>query len=241
MNLIKPNNQRAKLAIIFIWVVFLAELVSLVADYFQLTLLNSILIGEMVSSEIANRNDLFQRVIGIVYLSVFICSAIFFIRWFRRAYFNLHQNVSYLQYTEGWAAGAWFVPILSLFRPFQIMKEMYVETNSIIASFNSSNLKTNKIFPFVSIWWTLWIINSILGQVIFRYKADEVSEFIFLTKLSIINSIFGLVLAIITVKVIIDYSLMENDYFHLATAEHERKKNEKIQPMDNSREYISEE
>ncbi len=51
--------------------------------------------------------------------------------WFRRAYFNLHQKVSYLSHSEGWAAGSWFVPIVNLYRPYQIMKEIYVETKEL--------------------------------------------------------------------------------------------------------------
>lgn len=39
-----------------------------------------------------------------------------------------------LSHDESWAAGSWFVPILNLFRPVSIMKEMYVRPKEFLTA-----------------------------------------------------------------------------------------------------------
>jgi len=82
--------------------------------------------------EAAESNDLRQLVIAIISMVVALISAVTFIMWFRRAYFNLHSRVSKLSFTEGWAAGAWFVPIVNLGRPLNIMQELYNKTAALL-------------------------------------------------------------------------------------------------------------
>jgi len=72
-----------------------------------------------------------ELILCTIYFIFYSISVITFIMWFRRAYFNLHQKVNHLSYSEGWAAGSWFVPIINLYRPYQIMKEIYIETKKL--------------------------------------------------------------------------------------------------------------
>ncbi|RYE37497.1 MAG: DUF4328 domain-containing protein, partial [Sphingobacteriales bacterium] len=177
MEFLRPNDQRAKNAITLIWIVLALEIVALVSGYLQFNLVQKVLNGGEISMEAANSNDTREQVIGIVYLIVFIISAITFIQWFRRAYFNLHQRVPHLTHPEGWAAGSWFVPIMNLFRPFQIMKELFNETKTLLQrlQFGTGDFPSTR---FLGIWWTLWIINNLIGQFVFRYsmKAETAEQ-----------------------------------------------------------------
>lgn len=114
-----------------------------------------------------------------------------------------------LSYTEGWAAGSWFVPIISLFRPYQIMKELYLATIQLLKR-NGNNISLNT--NYLGIWWTLWIINNIFGQIVFRYseRANTIDEIVNSTTLSIVNNLIGIPLALVTIKVIKDYSNIEH-------------------------------
>ena len=210
MENLNQNVQRAKNAIILIWIVLALEIISLVSGYFQYDLLQTVANGGEISTETATANDLREQMIGIIYLIAYVISTVTFIQWFRRAYFNLHQKVTYLAYTEGWAAGSWFVPIVNLYRPYQIMKELYQETKALFIKKGidvNSNFTTNAL----GWWWTLWIINSIIGQFVFRYsmKAETIDELTISTVASMIGNILGIPLALITVKVIKDYANVE--------------------------------
>ncbi|TDE41797.1 DUF4328 domain-containing protein [Flavobacterium rhamnosiphilum] len=235
MENLKPNGQRAKIAIMLLWIVLTVEIISLLSDYLQYDLLQTVANGGQISTETATDNDLRQRIIAIIYLAVFIISGITFIRWFRRAYYNLHLKAESLSFTEGWAAGCWFVPIICLYRPNQIMKELYQETQSLLSKKNENyaqNLTTHSI----GWWWALWIISSLLGQFIFRYslKAETIDELTVTTVASIIASIIGIPLAIITVKVIKDYSEIEPLLYELKDGEEEKiLPDTDLQPLEN--------
>lgn len=207
---LRPNGQRAKILLSFIWIVLILKVTSLISSGLQYSLLKTVLYGGVITNEAATANDLREQIIGILSLMAYISSAIVFIMWFRRAYFNLHQKVKSLSYTEGWAAGSWFVPILNLYRPYEIMKELYEETKKCIIDEDESSymdLTTNLL----GIWWTLWIINGILGNIIFRLSrhADTIPELMTVTILSLIGGFIGVGLGIVTIRVIKDYSKVE--------------------------------
>ncbi len=146
----------------------------------------------------------------------YVVSAVTFIRWFRRAYYNLHLRVNGLSFSAGWAAGSWFVPILNLFRPFQIMKELYVKTKDILI-LNGMNLKNEFSTHLLGWWWALWIIDGVLGQFVFRFSrtAESVEELTTLTITSMTSNVIEIFLSLITIKVIKDYASQEPLLFNL--------------------------
>jgi hypothetical protein len=210
MNNLKPNDQRARVAIILIWLVLLMDVIAFTSGYFQYDLLVGVANGNELSMETANANDLRQRIVGIFEIVIFIISGITFIRWFRRAYYNLKLKWDYLAETDGWVVGAWFVPIVSLYKPYRMMKELYLETHSVLTNkgFDLSSRFTTAHLPW---WWALWIINSIMGQILFRFslRAESLNELISLTYFNMCVNVIGVPLAIITVKVIKDYAKLE--------------------------------
>ena len=83
---LRPNEQRAKNAIMLIWIVLGLEVVLFISSNFQLELLNRMAIGSNYTMEEATANDTREGILGMVYLITFIVSAVMFIKWFRRAY-----------------------------------------------------------------------------------------------------------------------------------------------------------
>ena len=222
METLKPNRQRAKNAITLIWIVLALEIISLISGYFQYDLLQVAANGGEISTETVTENDTREQIIAIVYLIAFIISAIAFIYWFRRAYFNLHLRVNHLSQTEGWAAGSWFVPIVCLYMPYQIMRELYQETKELL---EKKELSTNESLTTSSLglWWTQWIINNIIGQFVYRYsmKAESIDELTISTVASMIGNVVGIPLALITIKVINDYSNVEPRLIEIMSEEEE--------------------
>ena len=220
MENLKPNGQRAKNAITLIWIVLILEVISLISGYFQYDLLQTVANGGEISMETATANDTREQMIGIIYTIAYIISAITFIQWFRRAYFNLHLKVNHLSHTEGWAAGSWFVPIISLYRPYQIMKEIYQETRELLIK-KGIDYKQSFSTSTLGWWWTLWILNNIIGQFVVRYslKAESIEELTTSAVASMIGDIIGIPLALITVKVIRDYSNVEPTLLEISDEE----------------------
>lgn len=210
MEKLKSNEKRAKNVVLLIWLVLALEILSLISGYFQYELLQSVANGGSISVEKANANDIREMTIAIAYLVAHTISAVMFIMWFRRAYYNLHQKIDYLSYSESWAAGCWFVPIVNLYRPFQIMKEIYEETKELIIK-KGVKMEVPITTSLLGWWWALWIINGISSQFVFRYsmKAETIEELTVTSVAGMICNIIGIPLALITIKVIRNYSEIE--------------------------------
>lgn len=210
MTFLKPNEKRAKNAIALIWIMLVMEIVKVLSGYLQYDLLVGADSENGISMEAANANDLRQMIVNIIYLIAYIISIVTFILWFRRAYYNLHVKNDNLNHTEGWAAGGWFVPIMSLYVPYQIMKELYEETKELLYK-KGIDLSESLSTTYVGWWWGAWILNNVIAQIIFRTSKDEqtVEGLANATLVEIGSSAFGIVLALITVKVIKDYAAAE--------------------------------
>lgn len=210
MQALKPNEQRSQNAILLIWIALAMNCISLVSSYFQYDLLQTAANGGEISTEYATSNDNREQAIGIIQIIVFVVSAITFIQWFRRAYFNLHLRVNCLSHSEGWAAGCWFMPIVNLFRPYQIMKELFQETQLFLKR-NEVHTSEHLAMPSLGLWWAFWIINWFVGRFVFKYsmKAETIDELTRSTIGQLISNAIGIVLAIITINIITEYSKLE--------------------------------
>jgi len=204
---LKSNEQRAKIAIIFLWIILVLELITLASNIMQFFCLKNYQEGITSINELES-NDLRVQVIAYTYIIVYVGCATIFIMWFRRAYNNLHLKGIHLNYDESWASGSWFVPIMNFIRPYQIMKELYFETkNKLNLSVNVNENQLNTTF--VGIWWTLWVIISILGQIEYRMPSETIDHFVNSTLVGIIGNFLGIPTAYFAIKVIKDYSEVE--------------------------------
>lgn len=199
METLLPNQERARWAIISLWVNMCLALVLAGAQWWQAALIKS---GEM-TNESAEESDSIVSLIAILFLGSLIVSATTFIMWFRRAYANLHRldGVVILNHTEGWAAGAWFVPILNLFRPFEIMKEIWWETqNNIPGKAERDGIQSNELIGW---WWGSWVTYNIVSRLTSRmsrsYDPDVVA---FWLRADALGSLLVVPAAILAVQVI---------------------------------------
>ncbi|MCZ8198189.1 MAG: DUF4328 domain-containing protein [Flavobacterium sp.] len=206
---IKPNADRAKYAIIAILVVMCINIVASVSSYFQWQLLLDYKNGMALTDELSSANNLRQEIIRFVFLIAFITSIVFFILWFRRAYYNLQVRTGNCRHSDGWAAGSWFVPIICLYRPYQIMKELAEETTSLLSIASGKEVKSDS--DVISIWWVLWIFTNYIVKygMNWAFKGESIDNLINGTLLAIANNLLGIPLAIITVFMIKKYAAKE--------------------------------
>ena len=194
---LRPNKKRGQNAISMIYAVMLCFILSAIIGLiynnaeFNYSSTNVFLIAQIF--------------IKCVYIGVFIISATTFIMWFRRAYYNLNQMTHNTIYSAGWVAGFWFIPIVNLFKPYSLMREMYENTNNLLAD-DIKGCVTQKPISNVNLWWTLWIIFYLLGltiAIIFKNSQEILNVYRFVQIGIYISLTFA------TIKVIRDYMEME--------------------------------
>ncbi len=217
-KMLRPNEARAKYAIVMLFVILFLDVVSGYSSYLQLGLLNDLNEGLFVPDDVLTANDLRERIIGVLYSIAMLVSAVFFIQWFRRAYYNLQVRTGNCEHGEGWAAGSWFVPIISLFRPLHIMKEMDTKTSRLIGSTTGKVVETNGVV--IGFWWALWILNNYLGNYVLKmaFREETIENYISSTTVEMINSFVGVPLALLAYFVVKNYAQKEANLLQLETS-----------------------
>ncbi len=67
--------------------------------------------------------DQYAAVFGLLRVVAFLASIVTFLAWFWYAYNNtIAFDTEPPPYEQGWALGAWFVPIINLWRPLQMIR-----------------------------------------------------------------------------------------------------------------------
>ena len=147
----------------------------------------------------------------LLFLLLYLLAGIFFIRWFRRAYYNLHSlGTMKLRYNEWWATGGWFVPVANLFIPFQVMKDIYGKTQEAIPDrqFIYSNAG-------IGWWWFFFLVGNFLfgGNApisIDHYYSDEGMMY---SALSVIQKTFILIGLFIIIRLLKKVCRFEKELF----------------------------
>lgn len=68
--------------------------------------------------------------IALLQLAAYLISGVFFLIWIYRVHRNLPAlGVRRPRFSPRWAVGWFFVPILNLFRPYDVVRELWKESN----------------------------------------------------------------------------------------------------------------
>ncbi|HET9198695.1 MAG TPA: DUF4328 domain-containing protein [Solirubrobacterales bacterium] len=143
-----------------------------------------------------------------------LLSAGVFIAWFFQAYKNLRRlGVANLRFGNGWAIGAWFVPILGMWRPKQIANDVW--RGSERGAELTGGWRTVPVPSLLHWWWGLFIVQGLLIYVGQRTTAagyaklgffgqlnDGFSQIKTGTTLDIIGGVLGLAAVALAVRVV---------------------------------------
>jgi len=181
----------------------LVAIVSIASGYLEYQLLIDFQNGVYTSQEQAiadgEASDQRQGVVGILYLIVFVVSGFLILRWIHRANFNARQlGAENMKFTPGWSIGYYFIPILTLWKPYQAMKEIWK------ASKNPSDWESQNTSGILPLWWSLWLISIFLGQAIFRLsiQVEELQELINLNILTQFSDALDILLALVFLSIV---------------------------------------
>ncbi len=208
---LKDNSKRAKNTIVALWIVLIIIVISTISSYLELSLLKRFQNEEIIDISIFDENDLRVFIIGIIQFASNITFFILFLFWFRRAYANLHRlNIKYLKCKDNMAVWGWFIPIIFLFRPVQIMSEIWDETQIQIKKYDKEySVKSGGVL--IGVWWAMFLIANYMGKRAFKtsFKAETVEQFINNDILIIIANGMEIVAKLLLIVIIGKVSKME--------------------------------
>lgn len=204
-NYVLPNQERARHAMTLLGICAVTIVLNSGAQLWLVDALKS----DEFTDELIAQSDAVVRITSLLYLISLIACAVFFIRWLRRAYANLHRLGTWiLSFQEGWAAGAWFVPIMNLGRPYTIVRETWRETQHAIPG--KVEAEGEKSAAIINGWWTCWLIYNIGSSIAARIGSDrDIDDLILRLKVSVYLDVFGIAAAILAIVMIRQLSQFE--------------------------------
>jgi hypothetical protein len=172
------------------------DLVATGSGAMEFALLQSISDGSAEGdvNTLASANDARQQTIGFAQFAIYVITGIVFLVWIYRANRNARAlGAEGMQFTPGWSVGWYFVPIMSLWKPFQAMREIWQ------ASAAPGNWRTVQAPPLLGWWWTLYLGNQILSQIAYHLSdnVDSMNSAMAASLVMTASSVTGLPLDIV--------------------------------------------
>jgi serine/threonine protein kinase len=118
--------------------------------------------------------------IGAVQAAWFLVTAALWLAWFRRAYLNLPAlGARRLRFRPWWAVGAWLVPVFSLFRPKQVLNDIWRASDPDLAPDQAATWRGRPVAELLG-WWWLAFVASVLVRSITTAAVHAAADFMLL-------------------------------------------------------------
>jgi uncharacterized protein DUF4328 len=188
-----------------------ASCVSIVFDTNRLSVLSHLMSdtssGDLIRLQsdlaAAHTSDSQTSAIAIVELVTFVISGVCFIAWFHRAYSNLLSlGATSTRPGTGWAIGAWFVPILNLWRPKQIANDIWRGTDPRHPRQQPS--WREPVSPLLWLWWGAFLLLGILNRAVAEdwTSAATAHAIRSATRLDMATEATSIIAAVLTISVV---------------------------------------
>ena len=104
--------------------------------------------------------------IGAVQAAWFLVTAWLWLAWFRRAYLNLPAlGARRLRFRPWWAVGAWLVPVFSLFRPKQVLNDIWRASDPGLPPEQGDTWRRRPVAELLGWWWLSFLASVFVRSI----------------------------------------------------------------------------
>jgi Domain of unknown function (DUF4328) len=209
----KPLRGRSWWAIGAVAAVLVADVVVIWSDLLEVDLMSRLVEdGEVFSAlspqafDDVQANDDRQLVVFVVWAAAWVAAAVFFIRWFWSAYWNLRAlGQPETRYHPAWAMVSWFVPIFGFWRPKQMANDIWRGSNPDGGAIAKDAWKDMSVPALLWFWWAFWIVSSSLSNYVGRlwWDADTPESTRTAAKVDVASSGLEIVTGVLAIAVIV--------------------------------------
>lgn len=173
----RPLSLRALWVEVTLVIFGLIIIVSSMATFAEIDILQRTLNGELVSSSEINTVQSGRDGMYVLFWIGYVATAIVFLFWIYRASKNLHfLNAENQQYSPRWSVIWWFVPLACFYKPYQVMNEIWKGSDPNVDINDSISWEGCPRSPLLIWWWATWIMFFFLGDDGFISTSTELTE-----------------------------------------------------------------
>jgi len=175
-----------------LWASAVVSCLALIVDSEELVRVH---FGQLTPDQLANDESV-QGVVGMLQAGLDFVTGVVFLKWVYRAYRNIQGfGAEGLRFSPGWAVGYYFVPILNLVRPVQVMSEIWR------VSQDPQNWLQRRGSWLIGTWWALFLLCSIATHASLELASDQ---WLLAAISAIAGDFFSVPLSIVVLRLITD-------------------------------------
>ena len=178
------------------------EAASIASGLSYRALLARLAAGAVLLPHEAAATDARARAIALLKLVAFSGAGVVWLTWLYRTYGNLtFVGSKRSRFTRAWAVGYWFIPFVNLVRAYQVMKDLWLRSDSL----NDRDAYDSLPAPaFFSGWWGTSLTWGVLGPVVTFLERDARTplELINATDMAMVVNAVGVLAGALAIKVV---------------------------------------
>jgi Domain of unknown function (DUF4328) len=177
---------------------FVSILVACVALFDDLAEFVQVQSGKATPDQVVD-DDPVQGIVGLLQSGLGLVTGITFLKWVYRAYKNIQGfGAENLRYSPGWAVAYYFMPVLSLFRPVQVMNEIWR------ASDDPRDWRRRPGSWLIGSWWALFLVYGLVTWISLRLalQASNNDQWNFAAIMAILGDLISIPLSIAALRLV---------------------------------------
>jgi hypothetical protein len=174
---------------------------ALWSSWQQLQLVQDLARGANVADAAIEANDARQQLFAYAELGLGIASAVVFLMWTSAHTKRLIAlGVTNMQYAPKWSVWGFIIPILNLFRPYQVMSELW-RASEVVPGPDDPWVK--KATPAIVYWWFgILLVDNVVGRLASRTSFDTIDQILQAAWLTVLTDTLGVVTALVALRLV---------------------------------------
>jgi hypothetical protein len=186
------------------WLLGLGALLTVAAlwsSWQQLQLVQDLARGANIPDEVIAANDTRQELFGYAQLGLAIVSAAAFLMWTSAITKRLVElGVADMRYAPRWSVLGFIVPVLNLFRPYQVMSELWRASEIAPGPDDPWAKKPTPLI--ITIWFAVLIVDNIVGRLASRSTFDTIEQVLQSAWLTVLADALGALTALVALRMV---------------------------------------
>jgi tetratricopeptide (TPR) repeat protein len=197
----RSNRRRAQITVIALGVCALISAMIIVHSLTAIELFQRLERGDFTLAEAITLDER-TRTLALFDVVAYLVTAIIFLFWIHRAYKNHEQLARHgTEYSPNWAAFGFLIPIVSLVRPYQVVREMWDETQ---AGAREDPLRATPSHTIVIVWWLAFLAMNFIARLFSTAAntADTAAELTSAVTIDIVVQVITIVSAVLAIRIV---------------------------------------